>query len=62
MKEPTTNAYERGEWEEKETFPDWAKERINEMLWQILPPSTTLLDAENLAIEIHDKIRSLWEK
>jgi hypothetical protein len=39
-----------------------AKEQINNFLWQILPPTTTLSEAEDVAIEFLNKIDEAWCK
>ena len=45
-----------------ESMQDGLKERINNLLWCTLPPAMTLDSAENIAVDIFDKIRDEWEK
>jgi len=44
-----------------EEMQEDTKVMINNLLWTILPPNTTLEKAELIAVEIYDKIRDLWE-
>ena len=51
--------------DEKETWESSCeanlKPAINGLLWTYLPPATKLIDAENFACEIFERIRDMWE-
>lgn len=41
---------------------EWAKRRINEVLFEILPSNTTLQEMEDLALAIVLTVQGAWEK
>jgi hypothetical protein len=47
---------------EEENIPLDVKSKINELLWQLLPPTVTLGEADEIACGIHDCISNRWEK
>jgi len=47
---------------EKESVLERLKPEINQFLYPLLPPETTLSEMENLAIKLHDEIRDKWEQ
>lgn len=47
---------------EKERVSDTLKEQINALLWAVLPPSTTLHDADELAAKWYTEIMTRWER
>ena len=42
-------------------FPEPAKRAINELLFEIMPPHTTLADVEDLALAIFATVQGAWE-
>lgn len=52
--------------DEKPNYADLAiwreegKERINALLWQLLPGNTTLYQAESIACKIYEMIEERW--
>ena len=44
-----------------ESLPSHAKSDINNLLWTLLPPHTTLDRGEQIACAIYEAIRDEWE-
>lgn len=40
--------------------PDDLKERINNLLWQVLPAPTTLGEADEIAVKMHHLVIAEW--
>ena len=47
---------------EKERVSASLKEQINNLLWAVLPPSTTLYDADELAAKWYAEVMNRWER
>lgn len=45
-----------------EQMPENAKELINNLLWAILPGNTTLREADDIALDLWQKVINLWSK
>lgn len=43
-------------------FPEPAKRAINEVLFEIMPPGTTLRDVEDLAVAIFLTVEGAWSQ
>lgn len=48
---------------EPETFfPERSKRAINELLFEIMPPKTTIQELEHLAVAIFATVQSAWSQ
>lgn len=45
-----------------EQMPENTKELINNLLWMILPGHTTLREADDIALDLWQKVVNLWTK
>lgn len=45
-----------------EQMPENVKELINNLLWMILPGHTTLREADDIALDLWQKVINLWTK